>query len=161
MRTITIVGIGYVGISNALVLAKKKVFAVDIDPEKIRLLNKRRPPVRDSDIKRYFSAEKLNLTATADAETAYKSSDFVVVAVPTNYDEEQNNFDTAAAETVIGDVTLANPSAVIVIKSIVPVGFTAEIEYLPCFKSELFQRARQPRRAERAELPKGHRGRMP
>lgn len=67
------------------------------------------------------------MTATADAETAYKSSDFVVVAVPTNYDEEQNNFDTAAAETVIGDVTRANPSAVIVIKSTVPVGFTAEM----------------------------------
>lgn len=128
MRTITVVGIGYVGISNALVLAKKnKVFAVDIDPEKIRLLNERRSPVRDKDIDRYLAAEKLDLTATADAETAYGSSDFVIVAVPTNYDEEQNNFDTSSAETVIGDITRANPNAVIVIKSTVPVGFTAEM----------------------------------
>lgn len=128
MRTITVVGIGYVGISNALVLAKKnKVFAVDIDPEKIRLLNERRPPVRDRDIERYLSAEKLDLTAAADAEAAYKNSNLVIIAVPTNYNEEQNNFDTAAAETVIGDVTRANPSAVIVIKSTVPVGFTAEM----------------------------------
>lgn len=128
MRTITVVGIGYVGISNALVLAKKnKVFAVDIDPEKVKLLNERRSPVRDKDIERYLAAEKLDLTATDDAETAYGRSDFVVVAVPTNYNEEQNNFDTSAAERVVGDVTRANPDAVIVIKSTVPVGFTAEM----------------------------------
>ena len=84
MCTISVVGIGYVGISNALVLAKKnKVFAVDIDPEKVKLLNERRSPVRDKDIERYLAAEKLDLTATDDAETAYGHSDFVVVAVPT------------------------------------------------------------------------------
>lgn len=128
MCTISVVGIGYVGISNALVLAKKnKVFAVDIDPEKVKLLNERRSPVRDKDIERYLAAEKLDLTATDDAETAYGHSDFVVVAVPTNYNDEQNNFDTSAAERVVGDITRANPDAVIVIKSTVPVGFTTEM----------------------------------
>lgn len=128
MRTISVVGIGYVGISNALVLAKKnKVFAVDIDPEKVKLLNERRSPVRDKDIERYLAAEKLDLTATDDAETAYGHSDFVVVAVPTNYNDEQNNFDTSAAERVVGDITRANPDAVVVIKSTVPVGFTTEM----------------------------------
>ncbi len=128
MCTISVVGIGYVGISNALVLAKKnKVFAVDIDPEKVKLLNERRSPVRDKDIERYLAAEKLDLTATDDAETAYGHSDFVVVAVPTNYNDEQNNFDTSAAERVVGDITRANPDAVVVIKSTVPVGFTTEM----------------------------------
>ena len=128
MCTISGVGIGYVGISNALVLAKKnKVFAVDIDPEKVKLLNERRSPVRDKDIERYLAAEKLDLTATDDAETAYGHSDFVVVAVPTNYNDEQNNFDTSAAERVVGDITRANPDAVVVIKSTVPVGFTTEM----------------------------------
>ena len=128
MCTISVVGIGYVGISNALVLAKKnKVFAVDIDPEKVKLLNERSSPVRDKDIERYLAAEKLDLTATDDAETAYGHSDFVVVAVPTNYNDEQNNFDTSAAERVVGDITRANPDAVVVIKSTVPVGFTTEM----------------------------------
>lgn len=128
MCTISVVGIGYVGISNALVLAKKnKVFAVDIDPEKVKLLNERRSPVRDKDIERYLAAEKLDLTATDDAETAYGHSDFVVVAVSTNYNDEQNNFDTSAAERVVGDITRANPDAVVVIKSTVPVGFTTEM----------------------------------
>ncbi len=128
MCTISVVGIGYVGISSALVLAKKnKVFAVDIDPEKVKLLNERRSPVRDKDIERYLAAEKLDLTATDDAETAYGHSDFVVVAVPTNYNDEQNNFDTSAAERVVGDITRANPDAVVVIKSTVPVGFTTEM----------------------------------
>ncbi len=128
MCTISVVGIGYVGISNALVLAKKnKVFAVDIDPEKVKLLNERRSPVRDKDIERYLAAEKLDLTATDDAETAYGHSDFVVVVVPTNYNDEQNNFDTSAAERVVGDITRANPDAVVVIKSTVPVGFTTEM----------------------------------
>ncbi len=128
MCTISVVGIGYVGISNALVLAKKnKVFAVDIDPEKVKMLNERRSPVRDKDIERYLAAEKLDLTATDDAETAYGHSDFVVVAVPTNYNDEQNNFDTSAAERVVGDITRANPDAVVVIKSTVPVGFTTEM----------------------------------
>lgn len=128
MRTITVVGIGYVGISNALVSAKRnKVFAVDIDAEKVRLLNKSVSPVRDNDIERYLANEKLNLTATGDARAAYERSDFVVVAAPTNYDEERNNFDTSAVEKVIGEVTRTNPNAVIVIKSTVPVGFTAEM----------------------------------
>ncbi|MBD5129647.1 MAG: nucleotide sugar dehydrogenase [Ruminococcaceae bacterium] len=127
MRTITVVGIGYVGISNALVLAKKnKVLAVDIDPERIRLLNERISPVRDKDTDRFLETEKLDLTATTDT-SVYESSDFVIVSVPTNYDEEQNSFDTSAAEEVIGEVTRINPNAVIVIKSTVPVGFTAEM----------------------------------
>lgn len=128
MSVITVVGIGYVGISNALVLAKNnKVFAADIVPERVRLLNERKSPIRDRDIDKFLSEEKLDLTAVIDAEQAYRQSDFVIIATPTNYDEEKNYFDTSSVETVIGEVARINPDAVIVIKSTIPVGFTAEM----------------------------------
>lgn len=128
MSVITVVGIGYVGISNALVLAKKnKVFAADIVPEKVKLLNERRSPIRDKDIDKYLSETELDLTAVTDTEQAYRQSDFVIIATPTNYDEEKNYFDTSSVEEVIGEVTRVNPDAVIVIKSTIPVGFTAEM----------------------------------
>lgn len=128
MSVITVVGIGYVGISNALVLAKNnKVFAADIVPERVRLLNERKSPIRDRDIDKFLSEEKLDLTAVIDAEQAYRQSDFVIIATPTNYDEEKNYFDTSSVETVIGEVTRINPDAVIVIKSTIPVGFTADM----------------------------------
>lgn len=128
MSVITVVGIGYVGISNALVLAKNnKVFAADIVPEKVKLLNERKSPIRDRDIDKYISETELDLTAVTDAEQAYGQSDFVIIATPTNYDEEKNYFDTSSVETVIGEVARINPDAVIVIKSTIPVGFTAEM----------------------------------
>lgn len=128
MSVITVVGIGYVGISNALVLAKKnKVFAADIVPEKVKLLNERRSPIRDKDIDKYLSETELDLTAVTDAEQAYRQSDFVIIATPTNYDEEKNYFDTSSVEEVIGEVSRVNPDAVIVIKSTIPVGFTTEM----------------------------------
>lgn len=129
MSTITVVGIGYVGISNALLLAKSnKVIAVDVVPEKVKMLNERKSPISDADIDKYLSSEKLDLTAVSDAEEAFGQSDFVIIATPTNYDEEKNYFDTSSVESVIRSVTETNPNAVIVIKSTVPVGFTAEVK---------------------------------
>lgn len=128
MSVITVVGIGYVGISNALVLAKNnKVFAVDIVSEKVRLLNERKSPIRDKDIDKYLSSEKLDLTAVTDSEQAFGQSDFIIIATPTNYDEEKNFFDTSSVEQVIDEVARVNPNALIVIKSTIPVGFTSEM----------------------------------
>lgn len=128
MSVITVVGIGYVGISNALVLAKNnKVFAVDIVPEKVRLLNERKSPIRDKDINKYLSSEKLDLTAVTDSEQAFGQSDFIIIATPTNYDEEKNFFDTSSVEQVIDEAARVNSNALIVIKSTIPVGFTSEM----------------------------------
>lgn len=128
MSVITVVGIGYVGISNALVLAKNnKVFAVDIVSEKVRLLNERKSPIRDKDIDKYLSSEKLDLTAVTDSEQAFGQSDFIIIATPTNYDEEKNFFDTSSVEQVIDEAARVNPNALIVIKSTIPVGFTSEM----------------------------------
>lgn len=128
MSVITVVGIGYVGISNALVLAKNnKVFAVDIVSEKVRLLNERKSPIRDKDIDKYLSSEKLDLTAVTDSEQAFGQSDFIIIATPTNYDEEKNFFDTSSVEQVIDEAARVNSNALIVIKSTIPVGFTSEM----------------------------------
>lgn len=125
---IAIVGTGYVGLSNAVVLAQHhQVFAVDVDPHKVELLTRRLSPIVDAELEEYLATRELDLTPTLDAEGAYRGAEFVVVATPTNYDEETNYFDTSSVESVIDAVLAVNPDAAIVIKSTVPVGFTARM----------------------------------
>ena len=123
--TIVVAGTGYVGLSIATLLAQyNRVLAVDVVPEKVELINQRRSPIQDEYIERYLAEKDLDLTATLDAETAYRQADFVVIATPTNYDSRRNYFDTSAVESVIALVQQCNPQAVMVIKSTVPVGYT-------------------------------------
>jgi len=125
---IVVAGIGYVGLSLAVLLAQKHhVTAVDVLPEKVELLNKRLSPIQDDYIERYFREEKLDITATVDAESAYRTAELVIIAVPTNYDSHQNYFDTSAVESVIRQVVAINPDVYMVIKSTIPVGFTKHI----------------------------------
>ena len=126
--TVAVAGTGYVGLSIAVLLAQHhKVFAVDIVPEKVDMVNHRRSPIQDEYIEKYLAEKELDLTATTDAEMAYSRADFVVIAAPTNYDSQKNFFDTSAVESVIDLVTECNPNAVMVIKSTIPVGFTRSI----------------------------------
>lgn len=126
--TIAVAGTGYVGLSMAVLLSQHhKVLAVDIVPEKVEMINARKSPIVDKEIEEYLSTKDLDLTATLDAEAAYRQADFVVIAAPTNYDSAKNFFDTSSVESVIRLVTACNPKAVMVIKSTVPVGYTAEI----------------------------------
>ena len=126
--TVAVAGTGYVGLSIASLLAQnQKVIAVDIVPEKVEMINKRISPIQDEYIERYFAEKTLDLTATMDAESAYRAADFVVIATPTNYDSKKNFFDTSAVESVIRQVMAWNPEAVMVIKSTIPVGFTESI----------------------------------
>ncbi len=126
--TIAIAGTGYVGLSLAVLLAQNyEVLAVDIVPEKVDLINQRKSPIQDEYIEKYFAEKKLNLTATLDAEMAYKSADFVIIATPTNYDSVTQHFDTTAVESVVEQIIKHNPSAIIIIKSTVPVGFTKSL----------------------------------
>ena len=119
---------GYVGLSIATLLSQHhEVMAVDIVAEKVELINKRKSPIQDEYIEKYLAEKELNLTATLDAEVAYKDADFVVIAAPTNYDSKKNFFDTSAVETVIKLVIQYNPDAIMVIKSTIPVGFTASV----------------------------------
>ena len=123
---IAVAGTGYVGLSIATLLAQHhRVVAVDIVPEKVEMINNRRSPIQDEYIEKYLSEKELDLTATLDAEAAYRDADFVVIAAPTNYDSKKNYFDTSAVEAVIELVIRANPDAIMVIKSTIPVGFTA------------------------------------
>ena len=125
---IAVAGTGYVGLSIATLLSQHhEVMAVDIVPEKVELINQRKSPVQDEYIEKYLAEKVLNLTATLDAEKAYTNADFVVIAVPTNYDSKKNFFDTSAVESVIQLVIQYNPDAIMVIKSTIPVGFTASI----------------------------------
>ncbi len=125
---ITVAGTGYVGLSIATLLAQhNKVTAVDIIPEKVKLINNRKSPIQDEYIEKYLAEKELDLTATLDAEAAYKDADFVVIAAPTNYDSKKNFFDTSAVESVIQLVIKYNPDAIMVIKSTIPVGFTASV----------------------------------
>lgn len=125
---IAVAGTGYVGLSIATLLAQHNtVTAVDIIPEKVELINNRKSPIQDDYIEKYLAEKELDLTATLDAELAYKDADFVVIAAPTNYDSKKNFFDTSAVEAVIGLVMKYNPNAIMVIKSTIPVGYTKSI----------------------------------
>ena len=125
---IAVAGTGYVGLSISVLLAQhNKVTAVDIIPEKVEMINNIKSPIQDDYIEKYLAEKELDLTATLDAEAAYKDADFVVIAAPTNYDGQKNFFDTSAVESVIQLVIQYNPDAIMVIKSTIPVGFTASV----------------------------------
>lgn len=136
---IAVAGTGYVGMSIAVLLAQHHpVFAVDIIPEKVQMIQNRQSPIQDIYIEQYLTQKELQLTATLDAEAAYRQADFVVIAAPTNYDSQKNFFDTSAVESVIELVMRCNPNAKMVIKSTVPVGYTAAIRKKTGSKNILF-----------------------
>lgn len=125
---IAVAGTGYVGLSMATLLSRKhSVKAVDIVPEKVDLINRRQSPIQDEYIEKFFAEKELDLTATLDAEAAYKAAELVIIAAPTNYDPKKNFFDTSAVENVVEKVMTVNPDAFMVIKSTIPVGFTASL----------------------------------
>ena len=127
-KKIAVAGTGYVGLSLAVLLAQHNhVTAVDIIPEKVELINSCKSPIQDDYIEKYLAEKQLDLTATLDAKAAYRDADFVIIAAPTNYDSRKNFFDTSAVETVIRLVLEVNPNAIMVIKSTIPVGFTASV----------------------------------
>ena len=126
--TIAVAGTGYVGLSIATLIAQHhRVLAVDIVPEKVEMINRRQSPIQDEYIEKYFEEKELDLTATLDAEAAYKEAEIVVIAAPTNYDSQKNYFDTSAVEQVIELVLRVNPEAIMVIKSTIPVGYTESV----------------------------------
>ncbi len=127
-KVIAVAGIGYVGLSIATLLSQKhKVYAVDLVPEKVEMVGRRKSPIRDEYIERYLKEKELDLTATMDAEKAYAQADYVVIATPTNYDPVKNYFNTTSVEAVAELVRKVNPEAAIVIKSTIPVGYTARL----------------------------------
>ena len=137
--TIAVAGTGYVGLSIATLLSQHhKVYAVDIIPEKVELINSRKSPIQDEYIEKYLAEKELDLTATLDAKLAYSNADFVVIAAPTNYDSQKNFFDTSAVETVIRLVMEYNPNAIMVIKSTIPVGYTKSIREKTGSKNIIF-----------------------
>ena len=137
--TIAVAGTGYVGLSIATLLSQHhKVYAVDIIPEKVELINRRKSPIQDEYIEKYLAEKELDLTATLDAKLAYSNADFVVIAAPTNYDSQKNFFDTSAVETVIKLVMEYNPNAIMVIKSTIPVGYTKSIREKTGSKNIIF-----------------------
>ncbi len=137
--TVAVAGTGYVGLSIAVLLAQNhQVWAVDIVPEKVELINQRKSPIQDEYIEKYFADHTLDLKATLDARMAYENADFVVIAAPTNYDSRKNFFDTSAVESVIKSVLEWNPDAILVVKSTIPVGFTASVRKKYQCKNILF-----------------------
>ena len=149
---IAVAGTGYVGLSIATLLSQHHhVTAVDIIPEKVELINNRKSPIQDDYIEKYLAEKNLDLEATLDAEYAYSDADFVVIAAPTNYDSKTQHFDTRAVESVIELVLKYNPSAIMVIKSTIPVGYTESVRkkyntsniiFSPEFLSKLVQKSR-------------------
>lgn len=136
---IAVAGTGYVGLSLATLLAQHNhVMAVDIIPEKVEMVNHRKSPIQDDYIEKYLAEKDLDLTATMDAETAYKDADFVIIATPTNYDSKKNFFDTSSVEAVIKLVMQYNPDAIMVIKSTIPVGYTKSVREKFCTKNIIF-----------------------
>ena len=136
---ISIAGIGYVGLSNAILLSQKNtVVAFDISPKKVEQLNNNISPVDDKEIEDYLSNKKLNLSATLDKNKAFDDSDYIVIATPTNYDVDTNFFNTNSVESLISDIRVINPNAMIIIKSTVPVGFTEEMKIKFNFDDILF-----------------------
>ncbi len=136
---IAVAGTGYVGLSMAVLLSQHhSVTAVDIVPAKVEMINNKKSPIADKEIEEYLATKPLDLTATLDAEAAYKQADFVIIAAPTNYDTEKNFFDTSAVEAVIALVQKCNPNAIMVIKSTIPVGYTQSIREKTGSKNILF-----------------------
>ena len=137
--TIAVAGTGYVGLSIAILLSQHhKVYAVDIVPSKVELINQRKSPIQDEYIEKYLAEKELDLTATLEAKMAYSASDFVVIAAPTNYDSTTQHFDTSAVENVIDLVMQYNPNAIMVIKSTIPVGYTKSIREKTGSKNIIF-----------------------
>ena len=125
---IAVAGLGYVGLTNAVLLAQKnEVYALDVDPERVEMVNDRKSPIMDAELEEFLISIDLNLTATLEPELAYTGADYVIVATPTNYDTNTNYFDTSSVESVISKVTALNPEAVIVIRSTIPVGFVNQV----------------------------------
>ena len=125
---IAVAGVGYVGLSMATLLAQhNRVIAVDVVPEKVALINRRKSPIQDEYIEKYLAEHPLQLTATTEAAEAYRQADFVVIAAPTNYNSSTHHFDTSAVEAVISLVQKVNPEAIMVIKSTIPVGYTQSV----------------------------------
>jgi len=136
---IAVAGTGYVGLSNAILLAQhNEVYAVDIVQEKVDLINNKKSPIIDKEIEEYLATKKLNLTATTDANLAYKDADFIIISTPTNYDPEKNYFDTSSVEAVVELVKKSGSKATIIIKSTVPVGYTEKLRAESGYKNMLF-----------------------
>lgn len=136
---IAVAGTGYVGLSNSILLAQNnKVYAVDILPEKVEMINNRKSPIVDKEIQEYLETKRLDLNATLDAELAYTNAEFVVIATPTNYDVKRNYFDTSSVEAVIKLVKQLNPNAIIIIKSTIPIGYTKLIREKMEFENIIF-----------------------